>query len=176
MLKHLMVIAAIYPVPALAGPTLWRDIEAGMTPAQIQSLYPERPGEIHHTPKQTVIENVQQVGRCHPDVHVEYENGAVARVRIESRYRGFPKEACGDEASKAMLAKYGQPIAVDQAERDTGGLITSGLFKGLDTSRTERRTEQTWTRDGVFVTFMRDDPDVNDLWRITYEPQKDIGL
>lgn len=177
MFKHLMTLPILLAAePAIAGPILWRDIEAGMPSAKVLALYPEQRGTIHHKQKSTIIENVQQVGRCHPDVLVEHPVGAVSKVVVRSRYRGFPKEACGDEAEKALLAKYGAPLDADETDQEVGGLITSGLFKGLDTTRTQRQTKRTWHRGGVLITFERDDPDVDDRWRITYEALEDIGL
>lgn len=177
MVKLLLGASAlVISAPCVAGPILWRDIEAGMPSSKVRELYPEQPGTIHHKPKLTVIENMQQVGRCHPDVVVEHPNGKVEKVVIRSRYRGFPKETCGQEAAKAMLTKYGAPLDEDGSEQEVGGLITTGLFKGVDTTRTERLTQQTWLRDGVLITFERDDPEVDDRWTITYEARNDIGL
>ena len=176
-LRIVLVIASLLvPPPCAAGPTLWRNIEAGMSVTQVQKLYPADKGSVHHKPKVTIIENVQQVGRCHPDVLVEHPAGTVEKVIVRGRYRGFPKEACSDEAAKAMLSKYGTPQDEDESSQETGGVITSGLFKGLDTTRTERQTKQVWVRDGVLITFERDDPDLDGLWRITYEVRQDIGL
>lgn len=162
--------------PAHAGTVLWRDIEVGMPAARVQELYPAVKGAVRHTLKSSKIEGVQQVGRCHPDVEVKYAAGLVEKVVITSRLRGFPKESCGDEAANAMLSKYGPPMAEDEDRQQTGGLITKGLFRGLDTTHTERETRQTWLRDGVLITFERDDPEGDDSWSITYQVQQDIGL
>ena len=161
---------------AQAGPVLWRDIEAGMTREQVQSLYPAVAGSIHHKPKVTILENVQQVARCHPNVRVNHAAGTVSSVTIESRYRGFPKESCGEDAAKALLAKYGAATDTARSDQPVGGLITKGLFKGLDTSRNAGNSTQRWIVGGVLITFERNDPDVDDTWHITYELPEDIGL
>ena len=119
---------------------------------------------------------MQQVARCHPDVHVNHPKGIVTSVTVESRYRGFPKESCGEDAAKALLAKYGSPTDTDRFEQPTGGLITKGLLKGLDTSRNARDTTQRWLVNGVLITFQRHDPDIDDTWSITYEVPQDTGL
>ena len=168
--------ATAFSTQAQAGPVLWRNIDAGMAREQVQLLYPAVKGEVHHKANVTVIENVQQVTRCHPDVHVNYRSGLVATVTVQSRFRGFPKETCAEDASRSLLAKYGQVSAEDRSEQQVGGLISKGIFKGLDTSRAARDTKQQWLRGGVLVTFERFDPDGDDTWQITYEVPADMGL
>ena len=172
----LAILLLVSATSDAADVTLWRDIKFGMSADSVRQLYPARKGEVHHRPKTTIIENVQQVGRCHPDVHVEHADGTVTKVVIQSRFRGFPKESCGEDAWKALLAKYGVPHDKDGSEQETGGVIRSGLLKGLDTTRTERDTTQVWLNDGVLITFEREDPDLEDIWQITYEMPADIGL
>lgn len=158
------------------GRKLWQNIDAGMPAERVRELYPAQKGSVHHKPKVTIIEGVQDVGRCHPDVHVIHSKGSVERVEVHSRLRGFPAETCGDEAAKALLAKYGAPTDEDGTVQETGGIITSGLLKGLDTTRNERSIKQVWLRNGVLVTFDRDDPEVYDTWTITYEVPAESGL
>ncbi|QZP06824.1 hypothetical protein [Caenibius sp. WL] len=175
---HVAFVVAAYGVAAHGQEpvTLWRDIQVGMSAAKVWELYPEQKGAVHHKPKLTLIEGVQEVGRCHPDVHVDHPNGVVDKVIIYSRYRGFPKETCGGEAYKALLGKYGSPHGDDEAGRPTGGVVSSGLFRGLDTRRIQRDTKQTWVSNGVLITFERWDAGGNDRWFITYEASRDIGL
>lgn len=172
----LIAVLALAAVPAHAAPILWRNIEAGMSREQVQTLYPAVKGEVHHRPNATIIENVQQVARCHPDVRVNHPKDTVISVTIVSRYRGFPKETCGEDAAKALLAKYGAATDTARSDQPVGGLITKGFLKGLDTSRNAQDATQRWLRDGVLISFERNDPDGDDTWRITYEMPEDIGL
>ena len=169
-------VALCTTLPANAGVVLWQNVEVGMTLEQLRALYPEVKGTVTHKPKLSILENVQQVGRCHPDVLVEHPSGAVTKVLIRSRYRGFPKESCGNEAEKALLAKYGSPLSRDEDTQKTGSVIGEGLFMGLDTTRNARDYKLTWVDDGIIITLERFDPGVDDNWLITYEPKVDIGL
>jgi hypothetical protein len=176
MKRALIIVVGLFSTGAVAGQPLWQNVEAGMTTEQIEALYPAVKGEITHKPKVSILENMQQVARCHPDVHVEHPAGTVTKVIVYSRYRGFPKESCGDEAEAAMLGKYGKPTSQDQNVQEEGGVITGGFLKGFDTTRNVRDTKSVWIKDGVLITFERADPEMDDIWKITYEPVQDIGL
>ena len=175
-MRVLLIAFGFIASAALAGQPLWQNVEVGMTTDQLKALYPEVKGTITHKPKLSILENVQQVGRCHPDVQVMHPTGTVTKVVIFSRYRGFPKESCGEEAAKAMLGKYGPPNNQSEDIQEEGGVITGGLLKGLDTTRNVSDTKQSWLKDGILITFERYDPNGEDVWKITYEPVQDIGL
>lgn len=142
---------------------LWRSVYVGMTAAEVQAAYPAMKGTIRHTDRYSELEGVQQVARCHPDVYINYERGLVASVQIKSRYRGFPKEACGDAAQDALISKYGRPVDGDKYN-----------YRGL--AFIERASRMTWVSGGVRIILERQDISGEDIWQISYVPAVDIGL
>lgn len=143
-----------------AAPTnqqiLWRDISAGMSAEQVQRIYPAVKGLVHHKAGETVIERVQQVGSCHPDVIVEHPKGMVTAVEISSRLHGFPATACVEDAEKALLGKYGSP-AREERSKDGHSL------------------KQVWLTNGLMITYEQS-VYAQEFWHVRYEIVKDVGL
>ncbi|WP_380873639.1 hypothetical protein ACFB49_42850 [Sphingomonas sp. DBB INV C78] len=156
-------VTVLLSAPAIAGPPLWQNVSAGMSVDVLRSLYPPVKGKVHHKGDRTIIEDVQQIARCHPKVIVYHPGGIVSKVEIHSQMRGFPKETCGDAAATALIGKYGTPTATDEAR--TPNLLVP-----------QRDTFQTWIKDGVSIEFNRYNPETDDDWTIVYAPVKNIGL
>lgn len=168
-----LLFVSIMPLPVSAGTAvvLWRDITTGMTSAQLIALYPPVKGVVRHKKGFSIIEGVQKVGECSPGVNVSHYDGTVSSVIVQSREHGFLGGTCGNDAEKALLAKYGPPMSRDESSQKV-----NGLYRGGTIGRDVRQISMTWVEGKLQVTFKRDDPDQDDRWSISYEEAKDIGL
>ena len=123
---------------AQPSPTLWRDIKAGMTPSQVQALYPQ--GQDRKN-RMWVVKKYPVLPQCPASVDIHYERGNVESVKLS----GAPSVGGGCSAliREALLTRYGQPIeAQDQRsfQDQRFGLNNDTLL---------------WARDGVTVKFHR---------------------
>ena len=142
---------------------LWRNIYVGMPASEVAELYPAVRGTIRHNRSFSELENVQQIGRCRPDVYIYYRNGLVESVYIEARSHGYPPDTCGNEAQDALIAKYGPSMDEDESSRK--GIVF-----------VERQIRKSWIANGVKIVMKRNDPDGDNLWTIIYEAADTSGL
>jgi hypothetical protein len=145
---------------ASAGSPLWQNIEAGMTPAQVQALYPAGEGK----KDKWIVRNVEVAPKCKANVDIFYKDGRVIRVMLYGKREWFG--SCGDTLHAALLAKYGEPVS----KEDKATANQRNLKLAVD--------ELIWSREGVLVRFNRDNSSNNVLpWTMEYDstPQQ-IGL
>lgn len=154
------VLAIAAPASAQPGQTLWKNINAGMPYSDVQALYPAVKGRVHHDRNSITIEGLASIGKCHPDVVVNFAKGVVRSVVLSARLRGFPATSCGEEAQTALVGKYGPPALAERGQQ----MILS------------RPATLTWSKDEVTIRFERPDPDGQDLWTIIYEPQSSVDV
>jgi hypothetical protein len=137
---------------ASAGPVLWQDIEAGMTPEQVEKLYPAGK-KVKHGKGWTNLSGVQVVD-CKGNALVEYKQGVVARIKIFGT-------GCADRLFTALVGKYGDPA-------DSG--MKKPVFGGFD------RKVSYWRADGRVIRYKGNVESVVKDWELVYEPIRDDGI
>jgi hypothetical protein len=138
MRKTILGAAALFAAtPAVAGPVLWQNVEAGMTREQVRELHPRGPN-VTHRDDLTIIEDYQVTDRCQATVRVFHERGTVDRVVV--RGEGSLGGSCSDTVLTALSARYGEALSRDRR----GGSILQ-----------REGTVYVWNREGVTLRFRR---------------------
>ena len=135
-----LLIAAIglimVSTPAIAGPILWRDIEAGASEASIRERFPkskDKQNTVYHWSDAIEFSPVKVTSNCKASAKVKFEKGIVDRVNL-SGGSGF----CGEEILTSLTAKYGEPKVTSG---DGAANPESGFF--------------VWIKDGVSIRFQK---------------------
>lgn len=146
----LLSLAAVlaWPNPTAAQVTspLWKNINSGMTYADVQALYPAEKGKVQHKGRWISIQGVAEIGKCHPTATINFsKDGHVSSVWLEPRRAWGGLESCVEDALAALIAKYGDPTLSDGVPLTplTGPTYTWRLE--TVTVRMERRGSSEWT-------------------------------
>jgi hypothetical protein len=140
---------------AATAEPLWQNVDAGMTVAQLRSVYPEG-GAVSYGKDEILLRDFRMTPDCPADVHILLRAGVVRGVTIQGP--GTFNRRCSDTVLDGLSAKYGEALHVE------------------DTARIVYR----WTRPNETVEFSRLSP--NDLanlfqsWRVTYQPAPKLPL
>lgn len=131
-----LMMLVMTATPAAAQP-LWENIDAGMTAAQVQALYPAGP-QVRHRPDRTTIRLHPLTGQCRADIHILHPRGQVEQVVL----RGEP--AIVPQCGTAMLASIEQRLGRAASEA-TG---RPGMLQ-------RPRTTYVWHAGGIHLRFVR---------------------
>lgn len=158
-----MIGAGIALMATAAAPaqTLWRNIEAGMTKEQVRSLYPVGRGGNASIlfGGGTQVPIVVSEG-CNAMANIMHGGNAVHTVELVGDMSS-PK-TCGVGVLAGLRAKYGEPTDAKDVAESTRQV---GYLK-LQT--TAPHSTYTWLKDGVTITFTRDDQATGAKWIIQY--------
>jgi hypothetical protein len=125
---------------APAGPhgiALWRNIEDGMSVAQVHSLYPQGQDVDWHNDR-TVLTNVEIMNGCSAKVNIMHPNGAVNEIVM--RGDGSIAGRCSLKLITALSGKYGEPMDKDKVHGSLFGREGKNYI---------------WAHDGVTLQFKR---------------------
>ena len=150
-----ILFAALVLAPASAGAqTLWGEVRAGMTDAEVAALRPAH-GRPEQNRERTWIAYGETIGVCPVNVAIHHPEGKVTSVTISppavygTTMSGLTRGSkCGDDAQRLLARRFGKPQGA--AAGSTG--------------------EQRWTRKGVEILFRRAGLDPDSGWMITYRP------
>jgi hypothetical protein len=137
---------------ASAGPVLWQDIEAGMTPEQVQQLYPAGKG-VKHGKGWTSLSGVK-VADCKGHATVEYKGGTVSKVKIFGT-------GCATRLFTALVGKYGEPASSDTAKHKLGGFD---------------RKVSLWRAEGRVIRYKGNPESIVSDWELVYQPIDAEGI
>lgn len=129
-------VAAPTPV-ANADKVLWRNIEGGMTVAQLRALYPAG-SNVSYKDDRTVLSDVAVIEGCQAKVNVMHPSGVVTEIVM--RGQGAIAGRCSLKIITALSGKYGEPLDKDK--------IRGSLFS-------REGKNYIWTHDGVTLQFKR---------------------
>jgi len=144
MLSKLLTVLAVVSASSLSAqvpndtrPILWDKVRAGMTLAEVRSLYPEDGSKVKwHGSGQTEVESITVLDGCEAEVEIQHESGVVEIVKVKGR--GSIVGRCSDKVFSALAAKYGQP---DGQTNQQGSIFKRGKSTAI------------WSRDGVTMRF-----------------------
>ena len=123
-----------------AGPhgiVLWRDIEDGMSVAQVHALYPQGQDVDWHNDR-TVLTNVNIMDRCMAKVNIMHPNGSVKEIVM--RGDGSIAGRCSLKLITALSGKYGEPMDKDKVHGSLFGREGKNYI---------------WAHDGVTLQLKR---------------------
>jgi hypothetical protein len=155
-----MILAALLLAasPATAAPLLWGKVEVGMTPDQVRALYPPEPGKVEHEKGGIRLKDAITIGKCTPDVYIDFHKGTVREVSTGMPDRGL-KTSCVERAYEAMVGKYGAPVSESTEE-----------------AQWHKTTISRWIVEGVIINMVRTEGGITS-WSVTYRPAApDSGL
>lgn len=162
-------VAAPQPVPAGVtiehGPTIWRNLKAGMDRTEVIALYPESQGT-------GSIIGFEMAPGHYGALKFEYEWGEkVGKWRRKALskviFEGNKDQAV---AYAALISKYGQPV--DRRDTTTETTGRTGLM--ALTNGTSHETRSVWFSDGLMITYEASE---NAPWYyLTYEVKNATGL
>lgn len=138
---------------AATAEPLWQNVDAGMTVAQLRSVYPDG-GTVSYGKDEVLLRNFRMTPECVGDVHILLRAGLVEGVDI--RGSGTFSKHCSNIVLNGLSAKYGEALHVE----DT------------------RDTSYRWTPPGETVEFSRPDgwASLVHSWRVTYKPAPNLPL
>lgn len=116
---------------------LWRNIESGMTVAQLRALYPAG-SNVTYKDDRTIISDVSVIEGCQAKVNVMHPSGVVAEIVM--RGEGAIAGRCSLKIITALSGKYGEPLDKDK--------IQGSIFA-------RQGKNYIWTHDGVTLQFKR---------------------
>jgi hypothetical protein len=119
------------------GVVLWRNIEDGMSVAQVHALYPQGQDVDWHNDR-TVLANVDIMDGCQAKVNIMHPDGAVKEIVM--RGDGSIAGRCSLKLITALSGKYGEPMDKDKV----GGSLFGRHGKNY-----------IWAHDGVTLQFKR---------------------
>jgi hypothetical protein len=128
---------ATSPPVANADKVLWRNIESGMTVAQLRALYPAG-SNVTYKDDRTILSDVAVIEGCQAKVNVMHPSGAVTEIVM--RGEGAIAGRCSLKIITALSGKYGEPLDKDK--------IRGSLFS-------REGKNYIWTHDGVTLQFKR---------------------
>jgi hypothetical protein len=127
--------AASAPVPTAL--VLWRNVESGMSVAQLRALYPERE-HVAYKDNRTVLTDIQIIEGCQAKVNIMHPGGFVKEIVM--RGEGSLGGRCSLKLVTALSGKYGEPLDKDSVRASILGREGKNYI---------------WTRDGVTLQFKR---------------------
>jgi len=119
------------------GLQLWRNIDDGMTVAQVHALYPQGRDVAWHEDR-TVLTNVPIMEGCSAKVNVMHPNGVVKEIVM--RGDGSIAGRCSLKLITALSGKYGEPMDKDKVHGSLFGREGKNYI---------------WARDGVTLQLKR---------------------
>ena len=122
---------------AATGPVLWRNIQDGMSVAQVHALYPESEDVEWHNDR-TVLTDVPVMDGCQAKVNIMHPDGAVKEIVM--RGEGAIAGRCSIKLITALSGKYGEPMDKDKVHGSLFGREGKNYI---------------WARDGVTLQFKR---------------------
>jgi hypothetical protein len=128
-------VAAASLVPH--GITLWRNIEDGMSVAQLRALYPQGPN-VAYKDDRTVLADVPIIEGCQAKVNVMHPAGVVKEIVM--RGEGSIAGRCSIKIITALSGKYGEPMDKDKVRGSLVGREGKNYI---------------WAHDGVTMQFKR---------------------
>lgn len=159
------VFSSALAAPAAAEP-VWRNIEFGMTRAQVEALYPEG-DDVDYQPEAIELSDIQLTEECAAEVNIRFRNGAVFEVMIA----GDPSMGgrCSDLVMTQLAAKYGQPSNWDSSAGSILGRQGKVAY---------------WSRPGVAMRFKKFEAGffgggglAKASWQLTYSQiDENLGL
>ncbi|EXS71377.1 hypothetical protein BF95_03670 [Sphingobium sp. Ant17] len=92
---------------------VWKNIEFGMTRAQVEALYPKGKG-VSHQPKNIEISDIQITEKCAAEANIRFDDAGLVR---EVMIAGNPSMGgrCSNDVLTSLSAKYGQPANWDSS-------------------------------------------------------------
>jgi hypothetical protein len=133
-------VASTVATPSSVAPAdkiLWRNIESGMTVAQLRALYPAGPN-VTYKDDRTVLSDVSIIEGCEAKVNVMHPSGVVSEIVM--RGEGAIAGRCSLKIITALSGKYGEPLDKDK--------IRGSIFA-------RQGKNYIWTHDGVTLQFKR---------------------
>lgn len=122
---------------AATGPVLWRNIQDGMSVAQVHALYPESEDVEWHNDR-TVLTDVPVMDGCQAKVNIMHPDGAVKEIVM--RGEGAIAGRCSIKLITALSGKYGEPMDKDKVHGSLFGREGKNYI---------------WAHDGVTLQFKR---------------------
>jgi hypothetical protein len=122
---------------APTGPVLWRNIQDGMSVAQLHTLYPQGQNVEWHNDR-TVLTNVPILDNCQAKVNIMHPDGAVKEIVM--RGEGAIAGRCSIKLITALSGKYGEPLDKDKVHGSLFGREGKNYI---------------WSHDGVTLQFKR---------------------
>jgi hypothetical protein len=119
------------------GLVLWRNIQDGMSVAQVHALYPEGKDVDWHNDR-TVLGNVDIMDGCQAKVNIMHPNGGVTEIVM--RGDGSIGGRCSLKLITALSGKYGEPMDKDKVGQSLFGRHGKNYI---------------WAHDGVTLQFKR---------------------
>jgi hypothetical protein len=119
------------------GAILWRNIESGMTVAQLRALYPQGKN-VTFKDDRTVLSDIPIMEGCDAKVNIMHEGGAVKEIVM--RGEGSIAGRCSLKLITALSGKYGEPMDKDKVR---------GSFFAREGKN------YIWMRDGVTLQLKR---------------------
>lgn len=132
----LLISAVAVPAVAEDRIVLWRNVEGGMTVAELRALYPQEKGKVKWHSDQTEVEDIVILEGCEAEVEIQHKSGIVDAVKVKGR--GSLGGRCSDKVLGALSAKYGQPAI--QRETESSILAREGEIV-------------VWNKEGVAMRF-----------------------
>lgn len=122
---------------AVTGPVLWRNIQDGMSVAQVHALYPEGQDVEWHNDR-TVLTDVPVMDGCQAKVNIMHPDGAVKEIVM--RGEGAIAGRCSIKLITALSGKYGEPMDKNKVHGSLFGREGKNYI---------------WAHDGVTLQFKR---------------------
>jgi len=174
-MKLLLAGALLISAAQASAEPLWNDIEAGMTRAQVEALYPSR---ARGTPRSARdgwhSRNDSEIRAaltpdCGAKVLILYNReGRVTEVQLSNSLR--PPSCTADLIQAGLLARYGEPLQSGTTSESVNNSLNafrpSYISVGYQTS--------TWVKDGVSVTLRIEGGDGAN-WSVRYVSVADAG-
>lgn len=129
--------ATIATSAAPHGLVLWRNIESGMTVAQLRALYPQG-SNVTYKDDRTVVSDVSVIEGCQAKVNVMHPAGVVEEIVM--RGEGSIAGRCSIKIITALSGKYGEPLDKDK--------VRGSIFA-------RQGKNYIWTHDGVTLQLKR---------------------
>jgi hypothetical protein len=140
-------VAPVAPQPVAVAPAavstirkgiaLWRNIEDGMSVAQLRALYPQG-RDVAYKDDRTVLTDVPIMEGCQAKVNVMHPAGAVKEIVM--RGEGAIAGRCSIRIITALSGKYGEPMDKDKVKGSLFGREGKNYI---------------WSHDGVTMQFKR---------------------
>lgn len=150
--------------PAIAGPVLWQNVEAGMPAEKLKELYPEANGSPRVRWKKSGI-SLQNypVGGCIADIQVATDRPMVDEMSVVKSVdlQGY---GCAGATFNALVEKYGPPLD-SETDRYSAPMPYND------------KTRRAIWRDGEkTIRFKSERGGLVSLWYLKYALASDLGL
>lgn len=113
MKKYLWAVLALGVATTAQAEPVWRNIEFGMTRAQVEALYPKGKG-VSYQPKNIEISDITVTEKCQAEANIRFDDAGLVR---EVMIAGNPSMGgrCSNDVLTSLSAKYGQPAGWDSS-------------------------------------------------------------